>query len=197
MVKKKNIIQYLANNIEDLYRLPIKEFPAGKYLPYYSAWIDPEENEYWNLLTHRTTNKLNRVNGYYLGGWYDIFCEGTIADYQSAIKNTNKAQRLVIGPWSHNELFSSLVGEIDFGIYTLRDVDQYDIFKWFLCISRSEQVKSGVLIYVMGKNKWYELPSWPPPSIKKRLFLSSSVSARSVTGDGLLSWDGGVGFWSR
>jgi len=182
-------IRYLANDIEKLYKLPLKDFPAGKVLPYYSAWIDPEQNAYWELLKKKTEVKLNLVNGYYLGGWYDIFCEGTILDYQQAILNSDKIQRLVIGPWSHTDIFSHQVGEIDFGIYSFDGFDQYDIFKWFLNISRNEPTSAGAKIYIMGKNKWKDFTKWPPNSTSRRLYPSSIVSAQSLIGDGQLNWE--------
>ncbi|MDF2943105.1 MAG: putative hydrolase CocE/NonD family protein [Herbinix sp.] len=187
--EQKKEIQYLANDLTELYKLTMEEFPAGKYLPYYSSWIDAKNASYWDEVESCTTVNLNDTNGYYVGGWYDIFCEGTICDYQKAVVNTNKAQRLVIGPWSHNDLYSPLVGEVDFGIYSLKDVDQYDIIRWFSGIMKNEQVQTGVSIFVMGTNKWINMKDWPPGYSKKRMYFSSIKGASSLYGDGCLTWE--------
>jgi putative CocE/NonD family hydrolase len=186
--EEKDYIQYLANDLTALYKMPLEKFPAGSYLPYYSAWIDSGKLDYWNYLDSATDINLDQTNGYYIGGWYDIFCEGTIRDYQNAVSKSNKAQRLVIGPWSHSDLFFPLVGQVDFGVYSLKDLDQYDIFNWFLAICNNELITSKVSVYIMGKNEWVHMEQWPPYSIKKRLYPSSKDGANSLNGDGILTW---------
>jgi putative CocE/NonD family hydrolase len=39
-----------------------------------------------------------------------------------------------------------------------------------------KDVDSGVACFVMGEDRWAELPSWPPPSTPQRLFLGADGS---------------------
>lgn len=179
-------LQLLANDLPSLYKSDLNDFPVAKYLPYYSSLINFSDDIYWRNINNQTFSGNNITPGYYISGWYDIFCEGTINDYQIACQLVNHSQKLVIGPWSHNDLFSSLVGEIDFGVKNVSAYNPYEIFNWFLEVSRNK-VPCSANIFIMGKNKWINLSCWPPITTSTRLFISSkklidkSVSIRRLT----------------
>ncbi|HEU5347991.1 MAG TPA: CocE/NonD family hydrolase, partial [Ktedonobacterales bacterium] len=50
----------------------------------------------------------------HIGGWYDIFLNGTIRNFNAMRAQGSANQYLLIGPWSHTSLSSS-VGDLDFG----------------------------------------------------------------------------------
>lgn len=182
-------IRELADDLPSLYKRPLKEFPAGKYLHYYKEWINQGNSKYWNKVDVASDVDLSDTSGYYLSGWYDIFCEGTIEDYKKVAGASVRPQKLVIGPWNHNDLYSSLVGAIDFGLSTVCEINQMDIIHWFKKLSCDEiSGNSEVVLYVMGLNKWMYFTSWPSNFIYKKLYLSSNKGAASLVGDGRLTW---------
>ena len=59
------------------------------------------------------------VPALHIGGWSDIFLEGTLRNYVglragAATEAARDGQRLVIGPWAHGNPHE-VVGELDFG----------------------------------------------------------------------------------
>lgn len=54
-----------------------------------------------------------RVPALNIGGWYDIFLAGTIANFQ-VLQAAGTPARLLIGPWSHGS-WNNPVGEVNFG----------------------------------------------------------------------------------
>lgn len=78
--------------------------------------------------------------------------------------DVKKVHRLIVGPWSHNTLFSNRVGEINFGY----EADGFtsgimsEIHDWLYDALEGKQIKGGVKIFVMGDNVWEEYTTWPP-----------------------------------
>jgi predicted acyl esterase len=94
-----------------------------------------------------------------VGGWYDIFLREIIADYQ-ALRASGQSPYLTIGPWNH--LDPEAVWE------ALRQG-----ITWFdahLKGDRRPLRTRPVRIYVMGKNEWCEMGSWPPPNTQTSFF---------------------------
>ena len=93
-----------------------------------------------------TTGRNGRIESKYaemdvpalhIGGWYDIFLEGTLRNYvgmrtHAKSAQTRERQRLFIGPWLHG-LFDRVVGEVDFGPSVLLDAVNLGgmHLKWF------------------------------------------------------------------
>lgn len=164
-------IQLLANDIKSLYYGHLSDFPISKYLDYYNAWINCNMHKYWDNISKQT--KVNdEVPKYYVSGWYDIFCEGTLKQFHEEIeKNCNTPMKLVVGPWSHTELFGSVVGDIDFGVYSLEKYSSMDIVEWFEKIEKKEELQTVIWLYVMGINKWYKCSEFPKPLYLKYYFI--------------------------
>ena len=65
------------------------------------------------------------VAALHIGGWYDIFLEGTLRNFAGMRAHGKSArareqQRLIVGPWLHG-LFNRVVGDVDFGPGALPD----------------------------------------------------------------------------
>ena len=153
-------------------------------LPAFRDWI-AAEHEYWKPAEPASRLRNLDVAGHHVAGWYDIFLEGSLDAYSalahdSPKESVRRAQRLVVGPWFHGPM-TQLSGEIDFGpdanwivhgvlaeqLQFLRDAVE------------GREVKGGASIFVMGRNKWLELETWPPPAKDVSLHLAA---------DGRLDW---------
>ena len=104
-----------------------------------------------------------------IGGWYDIFLAGTIANFQ-AMRARGKPAKLLIGPWSHGNI-GAPIGERNFGfgsqggLINLRmDLGSLQL-RWFDHWLKGRD--TGVLaeppvkIFVMGANVWRDEQEWP------------------------------------
>lgn len=184
-------VQQLSNNMMNLYEEPLEEFPINAILPYYQYWIQNKNNDYWGKIHNATTCAQYNVPGFFVTGWYDIFCESTIRLYKKFCEKSNCSQHLVIGPWCHMELFNSVVGEIDYGIYTLEKFSPYVIVDWFKSLENGKKICSQVTVYIMGINKWVSLNKKTDVNYKK-IYLQSYGNANSVLGKGRLAYTMGV-----
>ena len=131
-----------------------------------------------------------RVPQLHLGGWYDIFLQGTIDAFYAAQQHSQSEVRqkhkLIIGPWGHRYRWSGKVGE--FPLTPAQLVPPVDITqeKWLDC--HVKNAKNGVedapavQYYVMGPfdgtsskgNRWRSAGTWPPPGAEYQRFYFSS-----------------------
>lgn len=186
-----------VNSIEELYT----RRPAGQvdYLeelaPYFRQWLSHSTyDEFWTAVSPREVTGIPSLN---VGGWYDIFIEGTIENYQrnasAQVQGNGRSQhQLVIGPWTHS-IHGGTFPERDFG---LRGGFEYvDLTKlhldWFernlLDKKQGQSAAPAVRYFVTGLNRWCSASTWPPPGEDVQYFLHSRSGANSVQGDGVLS----------
>ncbi|HET7572634.1 MAG TPA: CocE/NonD family hydrolase [Gaiellaceae bacterium] len=134
-----------------------------------------------------------QVPVYNLTGWYDIFVEGAIDAYEelahrSRREAVRRSQRLVVGPWSHMADLIQVVGTVDFGAeanWLQRGIPAEQL-RFLRDAAEGREVRGGVDVFVMGRNRWLELDSWPPPATETAFHLESGSSANGSGGDGRL-----------
>ena len=147
----------------------------------------PADDGFWDQ--YDTVNRASRVTapGAHIGGWFDIFQQGTIDAFVARQYNGGPGawgnQTMVIGPWAHG--ISRRVGD-------LRFPDNYDFdtvrlqrrfFEYWL-----QGEENGVMdeppvwYYTMGDvddrqapgNEWRTAADWPPlPIVERRFYLGS------------------------
>jgi predicted acyl esterase len=151
------------------------------------AWWDPLE-----VLEH--VGSIHTV-GLHVGGWYDIFGQGTIDAFTEIQGNGGSGavgrQYLVMGPWTHGDLFSNSNGAL---IYPVNAVlDPLDILlPWYDATLRGDASEiddwPAARVYLMGAvaepgapgNEWVDLDGWPP-SVRPRSFYLSDTRALAMT----------------
>jgi hypothetical protein len=141
----------------------------------------------------RVTGSYDRIEvpSLHTAGWYDIFVQGTLDNYE-ALATAGRDTRLIVGPWTHHA-FADPIGERTFGMRAgrdhvpgLPDPTWCDFqLAWFATHLGEDPgiqlTEAPVRIFVMGRNEWRDLSSWPPQHVKiERWFLHSdrSVSTR-------------------
>ncbi|MGH2870615.1 MAG: CocE/NonD family hydrolase [Solirubrobacteraceae bacterium] len=120
----------------------------------------------------------------HLAGWYDLFLQGTLDNYQ-AVAGSGHDCRLIVGPWTHAR-FADGIGELTFGIRSGRDAGyvypgcdwtqiQLAWFRQHLTAERDVELPGArVRIFVMGRNEWRDESEWPPAqATRERWFLRS------------------------
>ena len=177
-----DIVQQLASKIKKLYYGHMDNFPVSRYLSYYRSWIDEKDALYWGKVENATNGNTN-TDTYYVSGWYDIFCEGSIKQYCENASRIPGHHRLVIGPWSHTELFGSVVGDVDFGIYSLEKYSPIDIIDWFEKVETGNARRTDISLYIMGRNRWYHFEKIPEAQ-EQRYFLVKNGENRLIDGTG-------------
>jgi putative CocE/NonD family hydrolase len=115
------------------------------------------------------------VPSFNIGGWYDIFLQGTL-DNHVAMAALGRRSRLLIGPWGHDEAsLTDPVGDLCFGIrasalgvpaHPHGDLagEQLAWLRGHLdpaAPAGDESSEALVRIFVMGRNEWRDERSWP------------------------------------
>lgn len=133
----------------------------------------------------------------HIAGWYDIFLDGTIRNFQGMRAAGRPDQYLVIGPWTHGA-FGHVVGELDFGFAAggmLIDL-QIDLVslnlqffdRYLKGIPNGFDRQPPVKYFVMGANVWRSSETWPPRDAALHpWYLHSGGRANTGSGDGSLS----------
>ncbi|MGI5130005.1 CocE/NonD family hydrolase [Pseudonocardia sp. CA-107938] len=108
------------------------------------------------------------------GGWYDIFCQGTLDNF-SAMQAAGRPATLIMGPWSHINRMG-YIGEVNYGLAASTELLGFrgryaDLelgwFRRWLTPDAPEVAEAPqselppVLLFVMGINQWREEQEWP------------------------------------
>ncbi|WP_025848800.1 CocE/NonD family hydrolase [Paenibacillus ehimensis] len=185
--------------IHGVYRsLPLKRTVAirEELAPYYREWLEhPVRGLYWTARSLRERYGAIEVPALHVGGWYDLFVDGTIENFngvreQGATALARDNQYLVVEPWYHMP-WSRYVGELDFGPEAANRIDRLQL-EWFARWLKEDASQwSGVApvqYFVMGDNRWKQSQQWPPqPAAGTPFYWRSASRANSVSGDGALS----------
>jgi len=186
-----------------IWKLPLLNYPvvdpgqAESLAPYFRDWLQhPGFDDYWKEWSIEDRYEKILVPAYHLSGWYDIFLGGTIHNYMGIKSRGGNAagrrgQRLMLGPWQHDDPFAGEVGEVNFG--SQADFDPVpEMLQWydhlFKAVTNDIPRRKPVQIFVMGRNVWRQEDDWPLPRAKNtHFYLHSAGKANSLRGDGTLS----------
>ncbi len=144
-----------------------------------AAWVaHPTYDAYWR--ERDVTPRYPKVTtaAVHLGGWYDIFAQGTLNSFVGYQTRGGPAargrQKLVMGPWTHG-VFQNKAGDLTFPENAKRPPgDVHDPWKWFDFHLKGESNGfdrlPAVTYYVMGDvsdpaapgNVWRTADQWPP-----------------------------------
>lgn len=179
--------QYLGEAAPDMYSMAA--FHGGVFkkstVESWLSWVGAS-SRLSDLSNHRNCDNfwdtiiLDRIPGdihtaaMHIGGWYDVFTEGTIAGFRAYRDRGDEWARnnqyMVIGPWDHWELAQSL-GVTESNGYAM----QSDMLAWVsYCLAGDDSTVRKwphVRYYVMGPdvegapgNEWRSAPDWPLPT---------------------------------
>ena len=89
--------------------LPMAEFPPlqGGYAPYFYDWVEHcSYDDYWKRWSIDTDYSRIEVPALHFGGWWDVFLSGTVKNFTglsagAGTEAARKAQKLLVGPWTH------------------------------------------------------------------------------------------------
>jgi len=196
------IMQAMRDPSALMAHLPLVDQPLlREFAPWYLDWLNhPTYDDYWKRIAHSEYYEQLTVPTLNMGGWYDLFLGGTLANYVGMKQRGGSVvarahQRLVIGPWSHTNdmgMFSersyglaASSAAIDLEGMQLRWHDH-----WLKGEENGVEQDKPVKIFVMGLDQWRDEEDWPLPDTQYRpYYLHSGGHANSATGNGTLSPD--------
>jgi len=121
---------------------------------------------------------------FHIAGWYDFVLEATLENYFELKQKSNATQKLLIGPWFHNQQHTTLteVGEEDFGeISALGDDEILELaaqwFDYHLKGIQNEIIQQPeVKVFNMYANEWENYENFPPENLSEISFYLTSNS---------------------
>ncbi|MFC4306308.1 CocE/NonD family hydrolase [Cohnella boryungensis] len=180
------------NRIGERYdHLPLHAHPgiSKPFSPFYYEWLEhPTFDDYWKQWDLRIEYDNIKLPAMHIGGWYDIFIEGTIRNYRG-MSSRHPNQKLVIGPWVHYP-WTALSRDADYGEDARNVVDHLQV-RWFdyWLKGRDNGImdEPSVHIFVMGDNAWRQEREWPLARTQyTKFYLHSEGNANSLSGSGTL-----------
>jgi predicted acyl esterase len=137
----------------------------------------PSYDDYWKRFDTTAKFAVMNVPAVHIGGWFDMFCQGTIDEFMGrqhhGATGSRGTQKLIMGPWTH------AIGRTPAGEFTFPHVsvpDQYNASRWFDHYLGGTQngveQEPAVAYYVMGDtqtpgapgNEWRYASDWPIPA---------------------------------
>ncbi|MEW6356268.1 MAG: CocE/NonD family hydrolase [Planctomycetota bacterium] len=160
----------------------------------------PNYDDFWRQMDAGTRSEVITVPGFFQGGWFDVFNQGTIDAFMWRQYNGGEGargkQKLLMGPWVHGK--SRKPGEIEFPKNSLQVPTQADGARWANHWLKGEQ--NGVMddpavtYYVMGDvtdpkapgNEWRFSDVWPVPCEETPYYLyaDGALSTEKPPADG-------------
>jgi putative CocE/NonD family hydrolase len=166
-----------TDQMDEQYRhLPLTSVPLleeSDAARYYFDWIAHcADDDYWQSMAINRHYSQIQVPAYSVGGWYDIFLQGTLENFarvrqEGGSQIARKGQRLLVGPWAHGTR-TGIYPDYSFGLLSSEGmVDlaglQLSFFSHYL---KGEEngidEEPPVRIFVMGENVWRDEQEWPP-----------------------------------
>ncbi|GAC1472415.1 MAG: CocE/NonD family hydrolase [Chloroflexota bacterium] len=192
----------IFNNARFYRHLPLIDLDTmalGRQIPYWREWLlHPTNDAYWKSLNTMGSDIEVRAPVFQQGGWYDPYVESIFRNY-NAITGVEDAhgrpipQRVMIGPWSHDEPTDTRMGDLDLGPEAYVDLWQRELRwydHWLKGIDTGLLEEPPILLFVMGANRWRYEHEWPLARTQyTALYLHGAGHANSLHGDGVLSSD--------
>jgi hypothetical protein len=150
----------------------------------------------WQNQPGEWTWETVKVPGLHIGGWYDLFTEGTINNWESmrakgGSARAKEGQHLLMGPWAHGTLLPSIVGGMHFGPSASGapgQIVEHHLHFFDRYLKDMDIALPVVRYFVMGANRWRSAETWPLPETEwQRFYLRSKGRANTAAGDGWLS----------
>jgi len=172
--------------------LPLSAIPnltPGSPGGFFADWLAHEtKDDYWKQWDVTDMLPSIDVPTMAVGGLYDVFLEGTMANYRGIRRGpASPDTSLVVGPWYHMPWMPAF-GDVDFGPEAKNQVDIFQLAFFDQWLRDAGPAKGQrVRVFVSGANRWQGLEDWPPASKPWALHLRARTRANSISGDGYLS----------
>jgi uncharacterized protein len=158
--------------------LPLSTLPvlraAGETTSFYFDWIEHSTNDaFWKQRAFNTRYSRVKVPACNVGGWYDVFLGGTLANFahmrrEGGSEEARTGQKLVVGPWGHGSTYGPYP---DHSYKVFAPDDRLDLMevqlRYFSRHLKGERngldEEPPVRLFVMGENRWRDAADWPLP----------------------------------
>lgn len=128
------------------------------------------EDDYWKPIDFHARLPEVQAPAYLMGGWYDIFLDGQLQDYQ-ALRSAGKQPYLLVGPWTHTS-------------FGREGIAIRESLAWLDTHVKNQPHKlhaMPVQLFIMGEQRWRDFAAWPPPAQEERWYLQANGGLAPTT----------------
>ena len=167
---------------DDLIGLPLSAIDTA-----YTGHALPVWHGFWNSIARQRgprrtsfeTSQQSKSPVLNISGWWDSEANSTQTNYLAMRGLARDNQWLIYGPWAHvwnqstkfRDMEYGPIAKIDFKSLSVRWFDQ-----WLKGKAVDFEKVSKAQIFVTGSNRWVNLPDWPAPSAREKVFYLSAVA---------------------
>jgi predicted acyl esterase len=202
--------QYIQVATPDLYKYAM--YPGGEFrknmieewlkeqgITYILSELWAHENytmDYWTNVSLEDNWQDVNVPAIHIGGWYDIFTQGTIDGFLGYQHKGGPGaigkSKLIIGPWTHGGVGSTKQGEL---MYPANSIDNFSqtlfwqmVDKYTMNIPTDFDSWPAITYYVMGDvndsnasgNEWRYADDWPIPYTERAWYLQADGTLQTT-----------------
>lgn len=148
----------------------------------------PTYDDFWRGFDLGTRLEEVRWPIVHVGGWFDLFTQGTIEAFSQLQERGGEGargqQRLILGPWTHTGLYQRQAGELLFPQNAVSPAEAPSELDWIRSWLKDQPqipaTEPVVRYYLMGDvsdpqapgNTWRTSDRWPPPSRPLTLYFA-------------------------
>ena len=182
-------IKALLSDLPALAAKPVnelKETVLSECAPFLFDWLEHDApGPYWDAIAVAAKYSDITVPMLHITSWFDAFADGAIANFkgmrrEGGSESARSNQHLWIGPWGHYMPRTVVngagrLGEFDFGLDALTDLDSVQLGwfdHWLRGADADRRLRSPVRIFVLGENRWRDIPDWPAETNVMSLYPS-------------------------
>ena len=140
--------------------IELDEVTIGRKVDYWRLWWEHQTNDdYWQSFRHRP-EKVN-VPIFQQGGWFDPYSGSHLRSFGAIADRV--PNRVMIGPWSHEEDVENFSGDIDLSpaLTVIRDHELAFYDRYLKDADNGWDDRPPADLYVLGANEWRGESEWP------------------------------------
>ena len=145
----------------------LDEVAIGRRVDYWREWWAHQTNDdYWRRFRHRP--EAVTVPIFQQGGWFDPYSGSHLRTF--AAIGERVPNRVLIGPWSHEEEVETFRGDVDLsaGVTVVRDHELAFYDRYLRDEENGWETRPPLELFVMGANEWRGYEGWPLPGAEPR-----------------------------
>lgn len=140
--------------------IELDEMAIGRRVGYWRTWWEHQENDaYWRQFRHRP--EAVTVPIFQQGGWFDPYSGSHLRTF--AAIGDGVPNRVLMGPWSHEEEVEEFRGDVDLsaGVTVVRDHELAFYDRFLKEEANDWDARPPLELFVLGANEWRAESEWP------------------------------------
>ena len=140
--------------------IELDEVTIGRKVDYWRLWWEHQVNDdYWQQFRHRPEKVAVPI--FQQGGWFDPYSGSHLRSF--AAIGSRVPNRVLIGPWSHEEEVDTFTGDIDLSpaLTVIREHELAFFDRYLKDVDNGWDERPAAELYVLGADAWRGEPEWP------------------------------------